>query len=137
MTHTILWSLNAICMQLKLYTWSYSLHTFALTTCEHAWQTVFLASKLPTITAQFAPTSNEYQQIFWSRCEVCRPHFQMVFNNTFPPTFLGFSHPLLHLKIAPCAVIARSCSSRGRICTSTNLYNCQTCRHFLAKMPVS
>ena len=95
---------------------SYSLHTFALTTREQAWQTVFLASILPTITAQFAPTSNDYQQIFWSRCKICHSHFKMVFNTAafnlpvFWIQLVAFSHPLLHLKIAPRAVVARSCS---------------------------
>ena len=32
---------------------------------------------------------------------------------------VAFSHPLLHLKIAPCAVVARSSSGRGWICTFT------------------
>ena len=40
-----------------------------------------------------------------------------------------FPHPLLHLKIAPRVVVARSCSGGGRIY--------QTCRHFLAKTPAS
>ena len=32
---------------------------------------------------------------------------------------VAFSHPLLHLKIAPHAVVASSSSGRGRICTFT------------------
>ena len=32
---------------------------------------------------------------------------------------VAFSHPLLHLKIVPHAVVARSCSCRGRICICT------------------
>ena len=57
----------------------------------------------------------------------------------FLPVFwiqlVALSHPLLHLKIAPRAVVVRSCSGKGRICTCT--LTCQTYRHFLAKTPVS
>ena len=86
-------------------------------------QTMFLVRILPTITAQFARTSNDFQQIFLSRKEFHRPLFQMVFDTAptpvFPIQLVAYYCPLLHLKIAPPAVVARSGSGRGRLCTCT------------------
>ena len=137
MTDSIFWSTQCK-YTAKNFVLSYSLHTFALTTCDHAWQTVFLASILPTITAQFASTSNDYQQLFLSRCEICHPHLQMVFNTALPPSFLNSAGrlflPTAALENTPRAVVARSCIGRGRICTCTLVKRIAT---FSQKTPVS
>ena len=79
------------------------------------------------------------RMIFWSRREFRRPRFQMVFKHCATPKYFGFSWSPFPPPTTALENSSTRCGSAQRKRQGETLYLhiYQTCRHFLAKTPVS